>query len=250
MRPIEFDSGSATRADPSQRQAPFVFGASACSPHHSLCEDAFCIAQHAADGSLLLAVADGLGEADHAALGASTAAAAAVLALSRGRPMTDAFLRARIKVERVAAACGLPSASLASTLVAARLTPEGELTLGRIGDSVAFIGTADDAAIRRIGPPFSSCNGSETHTLVEPGWRSAYAEEHHSDVRFLALASDGVDELISRAGAAFQPFFDALERELAPGRDAQRLLSSFIERAPQHCQDDATLVLVAEERRS
>lgn len=220
-------------------------------------QDAFAAAT-AADGSLLLAVADGAGSAERSAEGARVAADTAVASLAAGGALDSgarllaAFRQARSAVSRKAERSGIPVREYASTLL---LVCAGADSVGalQLGDGAVVIRSGPD--VSRLTPPWRSAYAGETVFLTSPG-----AEEH---LRFthrpgagldgIALLTDGLEPVATdlQSGAPYAPFFaplftfaagEATAASQGPrNRELARLLASDRIRSRTH--DDTTLVL-------
>ncbi len=204
-------------------------------------DDSYAWAHH--EGVLVMAVADGVGSVPGASGAAERACRAAVaagvavgVAVGGGDGDPDGAVRAAVAAGNQAAAEG----DGATTLVVAALLADGRGSVGRIGDSYAFILDGDGAATETFEPP--DPDRTDTTTAALPG------EVGNAEVRpfelsgdaILVLATDGVADPWRDGPATVAPALAGalLER---PG-PAQLLAVADFSR--QGCHDDRTIVCV------
>jgi hypothetical protein len=219
---------------------------------------------------LIAAVADGAGSARSAEVGATVAAQATVHLLERlmwdcsdviGLPSTvedghwqalfrEAFDGARAAVEREAQARAASPRDLATTLIAAIVTP-GLAAAAQVGDGATVIADVNGNLFTLTTPSHGEYI-NETTFLVSPDavenlrptvWRGAVGR--------LAVFSDGLQMLALRMpdGAPHPPFFRPLFDFVANASEqtAQCELEQFLRssRVTQRTEDDLTLLLAA-----
>ncbi len=219
----------------SRRWSPLVLSASVAGPGHLRsripCQDAHGW-QWLADGTLVLALADGAGSARHADAGARAAVAGAV---TGARYFTDApdsrshaaltlegeygvlavldqraraaFQGARAAVVELAEAQGVPLRDLATTLLICLWTEAG-LVVGHIGDGAAVVWLGDaDGGWQTLSGPSPSEYVNETTFLIEEDWgASLRIKSLPAWVPGVVLMSDGCQRA-------------ALRRRLTPAPD-------------------------------
>jgi hypothetical protein len=225
-----------------------ALGASVAGAGHRVrgrgCEDAHAV-EIAADGVLLLAVADGAGSARLAERGSSLAVAVAMAALRDGARVDDALLCARAALEDEAAASGATLGDLATTLLVVRASAD-EVATAQVGDGAVVL--------RRSGGyevPAPDAKGeylNETVFLTSSAWRSSMrvACVDGQGVAAVAAMTDGL-QLVAfdlASGAPHGPFFDpfvAFAAEDGPVEQLEAFLASA--RVAERTDDDVTLVV-------
>jgi len=223
-------------------------------------QDAFAAAT-AADGSLLLAVADGAGSAARSAEGARAATEAAVACLAAGPPggpeerLLTAFRQARSAVGRKAVRLGEPVREFASTLLLVDVSA-GSVNALQLGDGAVVIRNGD--GVSRLTPPWRSLYAGETVFLTSPGAETQLQLTRRplDGVDGIALLTDGLEPVATdlQSGAPFPPFFEPLFTFAAApataragqalrNRELAALLGS--ERIRNRTHDDTTLLLAS-----
>ena len=236
------------------------------------CQDAF-RSEKTDSGEIILAVADGLGSAEHSEIGAKIAVNTAVdkikslfinidgygipaAALMKNRDIiTEAFSASRTALEDFAGDNGYPLKKLACTLIVA-FTWEGYLTTGHIGDGAVTAQINND--IRIISDPGDSEYVNEVTPLtsgkIEENTR---INENIPDVSVFAAFTDGCQRafLVKRNGeyipyeSFFRPIFtyakDVNDEEEASG-EIVRFLES--DKMNENSDDDKTLVIAVAEK--
>lgn len=216
-----------------------VRAASATGVRHRLsgrgCQDFFAWCH--AGGVVALAVADGLGSIPGSEEAAIRAARAAVAAAVDGYGGPDPVGEAVRAADMAAAGRG------ATTLVVAVVDPDGAVSLGRVGDSTAFVVDGDrEWAELFPGPPEEEIR-AETAALPSGGEggadpQSAQARLDGSTV--LVLASDGVADPWRDGPTTVAP---ALVDALLQHPSALEL-ARLVDFSRQGCHDDRTLVCI------
>ncbi len=210
------------------------------------CEDASCV-EVAADGTLLVAVADGAGSARLAARGSTWAVAVAMDALRAGAEVADSLLVARTALEDLAQAGDFALGDLATTLLVARAT-SSTIDTAQIGDGAVVL--------RRRGVyevPAPDDKGeylNETTFLTSDRWRAAArsASVTVEGVDAVAAMTDGLQLLAFdlSTGAPHKPFFDPFVTFVAGDGEVDQL-EAFLgsDRVGERSDDDVTLVVAA-----
>lgn len=217
------------------------------------CEDRFA-SKVCDDGTVLLAVSDGLGSAKHAATGAEAAASAAVRAGSavvRAAPdFPPATLArhmlacARAHVVTLADAMGAAPGELACTLIAIVARP-GEAAAAHIGDGAAIV--EGDAGFEVLsGPPVREYI-NEVEPLTARDWaRHVRVSVHDGALRSVSAFTDGCQHAALTArgevGDRFIPAIVEHVRATGAGDDALHAVLSG-SKINEHCDDDKTLVV-------
>ncbi len=213
------------------------------------------------DGTLVAAVADGAGSAPAGDLGAEVAVEAVVLHLRRsleeGRSDFQALLReaaaqARAAVLAEALEKGFEARSLASTLLALVLTPEGGGAL-QIGDGVIVVSDIGD----EWGWVFWPQRGeyaNTTYFLTDDGALDRIqVETFTTTITDAALMSDGLEPLALHyaSGTVHEPFFKGMFQPLIQSGGTGEIdqlsasLEQFLssERVGSRTDDDLSLIL-------
>lgn len=217
-----------------------------------------------ANGTTILALADGAGSASRAAEGATLAVAAATEALSKSLAgesesveLSDSLLEAMAAVRRALAArvrelrpeARAKSRELSSTLLLAVLRGD---TLGvlQIGDGAAVVGNR--SGWRRITRPVRGRHAGETVFVTSRGATDLAEVEVCALTagESLALLSDGLEPVATAmtSGEPHAPFFDPLVSFAGAERPPDRLeeeLEEFLgsERVQSRSSDDLSLIL-------
>jgi hypothetical protein len=221
------------------------------------CQDAHAV-RRLPGGALAIAVADGAGSVAYAEVGARAAARAAVDALAASAAtvadggwtaLLDAALAAALNaVEAAAAARGVETRELATTLIACVVTGDG-VTVAQVGDGAVIAAEAD--GLRALTAPTSGEFANETVFLTSPGAvAAAQRAAWRGQARHLAVFSDGLQALALKlpARTPHEPFFAplfAFAAEAGDAGDAEAQLRAFLSgpRVTARSDDDITLVL-------
>jgi hypothetical protein len=217
------------------------------------CQDAF--RTTAADGTLVVAVGDGLGSAAHSELGAAAATEAAVAravevaADDPCRAAVEGMVAAREALEKLACAEDHDLADLACTLIVA--VAAERIGIAHIGDGAAVGCIGDDAFV--LSPPAATEYVNETDSLTSKDWieniRAVICVE---DVDAIGLFTDGCHHAAMRREdghhRAHAGFFGPLFRYARSGVDADEGARALVEllsgpKMCEHSDDDKTLVL-------
>ncbi|HJQ23818.1 MAG TPA: PP2C family serine/threonine-protein phosphatase [Blastocatellia bacterium] len=244
-----------------------VAAASACGASHARagmpCQDAQQVKARA-DGTMVIAVADGAGSASLADVGAALAVNAAVAYLD-GQAGTQAWadaapdqgmcteaLKAACAAVEAAAACRQVAArELASTLILVVAMPRAAAAI-QVGDGAVVI-AAEQGQLIALTTPQSGEYINETTFLISPGAiETAQFRVYEGALTRLAVFTDGLQMLALRMPEAqpHAPFFLPLFRFAAAAHDRQAAdaeLAQFLasERVRARTDDDVTLVLAA-----
>jgi hypothetical protein len=248
-----------------------VYGASVQGTSHRAdgtpCQDAHGY-RVLADGTSILAVADGAGSASHSQHGSARAANEAVLSLTRrlddNRPrddddgwenlLRDAFADARASLVAYAAEHDLPLQSLATTLACAVVT--GPLCIvGQIGDGATVVETAA-GTLHTVARPVRGEYANETHFLSqENALDLVQLSRGPANPTAIALTTDGLLRLAVRLPSydPHEPFFRPVlgyVARLGADVDEQAVndrLAAFLdsERINVRTDDDKTLVIAS-----
>lgn len=215
-------------------------------------DDAFsCASRH--DGTLLLAVADGAGSADHAAVGARLAVNEALAALSA----TDAgawpsrcaaaVSRVRRQLDSYARHHGSSLRDYACTLLLVEIDASA-VHAGQIGDGAVVL--RRQGTNLRLTEPGRGAHAGETVfvTGADALAQMSVGGAPLYGVEGIALLTDGLEPVALQGEAPFGPFFDPLFAFAAGAHrsaDRSRLLATFLasERVSARSHDDLTLLL-------
>jgi hypothetical protein len=240
--------------------------------HGQECADAH-LSRQLADGSLILAVADGAGSASHGAQGAQSAVRAASDTLetevaSQGPPgsqeqalqmLRGALQAARLALEELAggtedrgpgeqrtAAPPLPLRAFATTLLLV-LASGPYLALAQIGDGCVV--SQDDAGqLQALTVPRHGEYLNETHFVTEPDYLEL-AQLHVCPLvsEQIAVLTDGLEMLALDfpTHVPYAPFFLPLFKFAARAEASEEALQAFLtsERVCARTDDDKTLIL-------
>ncbi len=198
------------------------------------------------ESRIALAVTDGLGTvegSERAAEAAASAAVDAAVAHHSDRPQLGAAGAVGAAIQAANSAC---AGEGATTLVVAVVERDGEVVLGRVGDSTAFIvatGGRDGAEwseVFDVVPGDSDTIGVETEALPsdEPEVEVTTARLEEGDI--LVLASDGIADPWRDGPNTVAPAFTTL----ISGRPAPLALAAIADFSRQGCHDDRTIVLL------
>ncbi len=245
-----------------------VLGASVVGTSHTarglLCQDAhqgLLLDDGTAEGTLIVAVADGAGSAARSGEGALEAVRASTQFLAgcfrSGRPIDDhaweallcgAMLHARRALEELAAATGEATLrDFASTLLLTVAT-ETHVAALQLGDG-AIVFRSPAGALEVLAPPAAGEYVNETTFLTapDPAAHAVLTVRPAAAVDGLALLTDGLQalalELATNTAHApfFAPLFDYVAQQEADGEELVALLAS--DRVNDRTDDDKTLVL-------
>ena len=251
LRPSGDGTRAAWRAEGASTDRYALRVASVVGVRHRLAglpsDDGFAWAQDG--GVLAVAVADGIGSVAGSGGAAERVCRAAVVAgLERGRGAAgregfgaegaeagDQAVREAVERANLAAEGGG-----ASTLVVAVLSPDGQVAVGRIGDSSAFLVDQAGQAVELFEPPEPDRLDTATEALP--------ADRPCAEVRtfplepacVLVLATDGIADPWRDGPTTVAPAMaDALRQE--PGPVQLLALTDF---SRQGCHDDRTILCV------
>ncbi|WP_048152763.1 PP2C family serine/threonine-protein phosphatase [Methanolacinia paynteri] len=236
------------------------------------CQDAF-RSEKTDSGEIIVAVADGLGSAEHSEIGAKIAVNTAVdkikslftnsdygipdASLMKNRDIiTEAFSASRTALEDFAGDNGYPLKKLACTLIVA-FTWERYLTTGHIGDGAVTALIQDE--IRIISDPGNSEYVNEVTPLtsgkIEDNIR---INENIPYVSVFAAFTDGCQRafLVRKNGEylPYEPFFRPIftyAKDVADEEEASKEIVRFLEsdKMNENSDDDKTLVIAVAEKR-
>ena len=230
-----------------------VLGASAVGAAHVRadlpCQDAFRVTT--SDGSVVVAVADGLGSASRSDIGAATAVEAAVaraaeVAGDPCRAAVEGVVAAREALEKLAVGEDHDLADLACTLMVA--VARERVGIAHIGDG-AVVGMSQDRPFL-LSPPADTEYVNEVDPLTSADWIGLVRPVSCVDsIDALALFTDGCHHAALRKGSAHAGFFGPLFAYARGGVDAQagsRAVADLLggKKMGEHSDDDKTLVLV------
>ncbi len=208
------------------------------------CEDASAV-EVLADGSLLIAVADGAGSAPRASEGSWRAVAAATEAMRAGVPLDDVMCGAR----RALAPIGDDErlGDFATTLLVVRASAD-RIETAQVGDGAVVVRRGGELEV--LAPDEKGEYLNETVFLTSDSWA-----EH---LRVACVDGDGVDgvaaltdglQLVAldlSTGVPHAPFFAPFFSFVAEDGDVAQL-ESFLgsDRVGERTDDDVTLVVAA-----
>jgi hypothetical protein len=242
----------------------FFFGASVIGPLHVQlampCQDSFAFKTIDKDFAVA-AIADGLGSASKADIGANVAVKSAVKSVERAAKATpesvdittlakDAVIAARRALEKRAETEKCSLRDLACTLLVA-ITLKDSVAAVHIGDGALVIDT--DNGLQLITGPGESEYTNEVTPLTSQGWeKSLKSTSAVSGVNGIALFTDGCQRAgLKKADNGYTPFegfFRPLFKYAAQiddfeqaNQDIYDLLAS--DKLSEHSEDDKTLVL-------
>ena len=258
------DPASESEPAPAGPQPPVqVVGCSVTGAKHEHNEDAW-RARTPTDETFAIAVADGLGSADHGRTGASVAAEAAVTELSTVLARTDgeetladvatderlqaAFTAARDAVADRARALEVPIGSLGTTLIAVAGDRSGTAAAA-VGDG-GVVGDDDGTyfpVLDREAGEFANV----TTPLTAPDWTDAYRFAYTERADAVAAFTDGLGNFTWESAETASPetaFFEQLFPPIHAARraaDVEPALCAFLgaEHFTQYSRDDKTLVV-------
>ena len=224
------------------------------------CQDAHAI-QAFNDEVLLLAVADGLGSAEHSEIGSRLAADTVLSVLAASLPADDlsaeaclpmletAFAAARSALEERAALEELELRDLGTTLICAVLAPQW-VACAQIGDG-AIVALQEDDSLLLLSSPQRGEYANETVPLTtQHALEKVRYNTQPVAVKALAAISDGLQNLALQGteyvpfAQFFTPFFN-LVGQSTDAQIAQTKIEDFLssERVLGRTDDDKTLVL-------
>ena len=183
-------------------------------------------------GALLVAVADGVGSRPGAARASATAAQAAVDALATGATPADAVQ---------AASAALDGGVGSSTLVTGRVTPEGAVSLARVGDSTALVLSGGAWQELWADPDADDGSGSTVTTAIPARDPQVEVAEVTLGVgEALVIVTDGVGDALRDGPTTVAP---GLAAALATPPDPLEL-ARVTDFSRQGVGDDRTLLAV------
>ena len=224
------------------------------------CQDRFGF-QLLPDGSLIAALADGAGSAEHGEIGAETAVLSVLSrlqnGLAAGRTDLDSLMYevagdARDAVVAVADRHEADARSYASTLLAVALTRHRGAAM-QIGDGVIVVKDNQEDWAWVIWPQRGEYANTTFFLTDEPALQRLQVESFPTAVTDVALMSDGLESLALRYAdqTVHQPFFKGMFQPLlkAAGTDEinglsdslQRFLAS--EQVSSRTDDDVSIIL-------
>ena len=220
-----------------------------------------------ADGTLIAAVADGLGSVALAEVGARRAVDAAVATMraaicSRRRArraarsttahavmVRQAFAVARAALEVEARARDVPLSALAATLLVVVVTPRGAATVGQLGDGVVIALTPEGTFHRPIAPTDTAAFNVVT-PLTHPDALRSVRIATLGCVDAVAMCTDGLELFVTDgpAGAPYAPFLSPALRFAAASEHMVHASDELAEwlsspRITAGTDDDCTLLL-------
>lgn len=234
------------------------------------CQDAHAFTM-LADGTLLAAVADGLGSVALAEIGARRAAEAAVAAVRAaigGPPVRrsrvakqplaiadvvrQAFATSRRALEAEARVRCVPLSALATTLLVVTVAPGGMAAVGQVGDGVIVTG-GPDGILRRPIPPVDAGIANVVTPLTHPDALRSVRVVTTSGVDTVVLSTDGLELFVTENGPAgegmpYRPFLDPVLRFAGAGEGtalASTQLAEWLssDRVTGGTDDDCTLLI-------
>jgi hypothetical protein len=237
---------------------PAIFAASVAGPGHVRagvgCQDAHGWRQ-LADGSVVLAVADGAGSARLAADGARAAVAGALA----GTSVPTALSSARGAVESLAGGRSVHPRELACTLLVCLWSHAGTVT-GHIGDGacVAWVGEPPQWVL--LSPPAPSEYTNETRFLTDSDWQRQIRLSHVAGcVEAVVLMTDGCQRAaLHRTAQTWEPYppfltpilsyIRRVESQSEGTGELKALLTS--PKLANHSDDDKTILILRSDGRA
>jgi hypothetical protein len=215
------------------------------------------------DGTVIAAVADGLGSQPNSDLGAFLATDAAVVSIERGLAEPDADPRAsealmmtaladaHDRLQRYADESQLALASLACTLLVALIRGRTVMT-AHVGDGAIFSFDARGWSV--LSEPEETVYVNNVTPLTSPMWQQASRICKRVGVESVCLISDGIQRsCIRRSNGEYQvnnegffgPTYEAVVKA-ATVADATRLVANMLGGPSMSsvCDDDKTLVMI------
>jgi hypothetical protein len=230
------------------------------------CQDAYAY-KVINDSIIVAAVADGLGSALYAQVGAQLAAAGAITCVEQKlvsevpgdeaawvQLVRDCFLSACARLEEEAQKNQAILRDYSTTLILAIVTSDWLVT-GHIGDG-AVVASLEDSGLVLVSLPKNDEYVNVTYPLTMPDMVNvAEFKACPTRVNALALMSDGMQQVSihSADNTPHLPFFEPLFRQLPGVKDmhkASQNLAEFMASDPinSHTDDDKTLVLIGRQR--
>jgi hypothetical protein len=210
------------------------------------CEDASRV-EVLADGTLLIAVADGAGSAPRADEGSTRAVEAAMVALRAGVPLEAVVEGARSALEPVAS--GERLGDRATTLLVVRARADGAtIETAQVGDGAVVLRRGD--ALEVVAADAKGEYLNETCFLTSDGWRDALRVEtvDGEGVDAVAVMTDGLQLLAfdMATGMPHGPFFAPFFAFVAGDGEVAKL-EAFLgsDRVGERTDDDVTLAVAA-----
>lgn len=190
-------------------------------------------------GTLVMAVADGVGAVPGSAAAAARACGAAVtvgLERSEGENDPGEVVRAALAAGNQAAAEGTG----ATTLVVAVLQRDGRASMGRVGDSTAFLVEQAGPVAELFDPPDPDRADTATAALPDVRAGTEIRSVALSGQAVLVLATDGVaDPWRDGPGTVAPALADAVREHPGPLQ-----LLAVTDFSRQGCHDDRTILCV------
>ncbi|WP_319578669.1 PP2C family serine/threonine-protein phosphatase [uncultured Methanospirillum sp.] len=226
------------------------------------CQDAY--AALCSGNTWGVAVADGLGSAEHADTGARIAvetASRAVVAdpespdLQPEERIKQAFLKSREAVLAEAEEQGMAPAEFASTLIVACYSDK-KITIGHIGDGIA-VGIREVNVVI-LSPPGESEYANETASLMQADWERQLRITPTIEIDHAVIVTDGCQGAVAvKRGGGYQPhepfilpLLSFIEKKVQTGHnpepDITTLLSS--RKMQELSGDDKTMVILFREQ--
>ncbi len=211
-----------------------------------------------------VAVADGLGSAEHADAGARIAvdtASQMVIAdpespdIKPEERVRQAFCIAREAVITEAEKQGISPEEFASTLIVACYS-DGNITIGHIGDGIV-VGIKDGHSTV-LSPPGESEYANETASLMQSDWERQLRISPTFEIDHAVIATDGCQGAVAvKRGASFQPhepfllpLLSYIEKKYQNNQNPEPDISSLLtsRKMQELSGDDKTLVILFREQ--
>jgi hypothetical protein len=214
------------------------------------CQDAFA-SRVRADGTLLLAVADGVSSVVHGGCGARVAVRAAVDALAGNHDVGEAAVQhavmaARAALARRAARHAAPVSDFATTLLVVMLSPTGVLASAQVGDGAIVALDEQGHLTRVVAADTTTGYANVVRPVTDPHAPLRLGMATH--VCAVGLVSDGLEAMAVADATPHAPFWLPLLRFAtvqATTAQTQDALAAWLEGDSITAQtdDDCTLVL-------
>lgn len=222
-------------------------------------EDAFAIAS-SCTGDLVLVASDGAGSAKHAAQGSAFLSQTILKQLSSFPNSTSRYTlecdllallyKLKSNLDALAKQEGQPAKAFAATLLAVKVMPFYTLAL-QLGDGAIIMQNQQDE-LSFLTQAFHGEYASETTFVSSPHAlkQASTAVAISSDIKALALLTDGLEPVALQNGRPFKDFFEPLFKFATNEQDAAkkcRDLESFLssERLNSRTHDDKTLIVAS-----
>jgi len=210
-----------------------------------------------------VAVADGLGSAEHADEGARIAADNAAQAVVDDPDSPDpqpeerikkAFFKAREAVLTESEEQGMAPKEFASTLIVACYS-DGKIIIGHIGDGIA-VGIREGNAVI-LSQPGESEYANETASLMQADWERQLRITPTIEIDHAVIVTDGCQGAVAvKRGGGYQPhepfilpLLSFIEKKVQTGQDPESDITTLLSsRKMQDLSgDDKTLVILFRE---